>query len=98
MKDQAGHADDQDAQQESRERQIRHVDGDEADQDRALDREAEHIARLRQDRGVARNCSNDARPPDVFDRKQLRAPDIIHHPDTKLVDDRLDFDVIVVEM
>ena len=70
--------DDDDGQGKCRERQIRDVKPDEKDQDRALHREAEHIARLRQHRGIAGDGGNDARAADLFEFQKFRAPD--HDP------------------
>ena len=73
-----------------RDRQEGHVDRHENNQDRALDGEGKHIARLREHRRIACDCRDDPRAADVFDRQQFRVPDLVHKADANLMDDRLD--------
>ena len=60
------------------ERQIGDVKSDEKDQHGALHGEAEHVARLREHRGIAGDRGDDARAADPFQFQKLRMPD--HDP------------------
>ena len=91
MEDDGGGGDDGNGQKDRYQRQEGHIDRDEKDQHRALDREAEQVARLRQHRGIAGNRGDDPRTPDGFHLKQLGTPDLIHEPKAHLVNDALDF-------
>ena len=90
MQDRRRCADDHQAQGKSHKRQTHHVDCDEADQDRPLNRKAEHVARLGQDGGITRDCRHDPCTPDFLDRQKLRASEVVHQAHTEIVNDRFD--------
>jgi hypothetical protein len=71
MEDHARHDQDDDADRESQQRQIRDVDGDEEHQDHALPRECQHVGRLRERHGLLGDGSDDFRPPDGVERNEL---------------------------
>ena len=73
-----------------RNRQKCDINRNEADEYRTLHGEAEHVASLGEDRGIASDCSKYARAADAFDRQQLRVPYLIHKAQTDLVDDGFD--------
>ena len=90
MEDRGAGADDDDAQHKCDERQIGDIDRHQCDQQRALHREGQHVARLRQDRGVAGDGGHDFGAADRFQRQQLGAANVVHQPHPQLVDDGAD--------
>ena len=82
---------DQNRQEESHERQVSDVKSDKKDEDRTLYGEAEHIARLRQYRGIAGDGSNDSCATNSFKLQKFGAPYMIHEAHAEFVYDCLDF-------
>ena len=73
-----------------KERQVGDVSRHKDDQQRALHRERERVARLGQRRRLHRDGGNDFRPADRFQRKKFGAADVIHQPHPQFVDDGSD--------
>ena len=90
VKQSGADADDDDGEDEGDKRQIGDVADHQDDQQRALDREGKHVARLRQDRGVAGDGGDDFGAADRLQRKQFGAADVVHQPHAKLMNDRAD--------
>jgi len=81
---------DDDGEDEGRQRQVRDVHRNEKDQNRALHGEAEHVACLRQDRGIAGDGGHDLGAADRFQRQQFGAAHVVQQPHPHLMDDRAD--------
>ena len=71
MKDRCCNRNDDDSCENGRNGKKCNIDSDEADKHCTLDGEAEHVARLGEDSGIARDRGKDARTADTFDRQQL---------------------------
>ncbi len=92
MEYRARRADDDDAQRKGQKRQIGDVDGDEEDEHHALPGKGQHVGRLRKGRGLLRDGGDDLCAADLVERKQLRAPHLVHQPYPQSVDDGFDLD------